>query len=49
MIILFLYSLIPSWRWKFWMELQYAQVEAVFVDLPLMAWGAYMIVRSAGG
>lgn len=49
MIILLLSGLFPSWRWQFTQTLQYAQLEALFIDIPLMGWGAFMIIKSVGG
>ena len=49
MIILFLSGMFPSWRWHFTQTIQYAQLEVLFVDLPLMLWGAIMIIKSVGG
>lgn len=48
MIILFLDAIYPEWNWRSSQTIQYAQLEVLFVDLPMMIWGAYMFITWMG-
>lgn len=48
MLILALSLMFPSWKWSAPMTTQYAYMEVLFIDLPLVAWGTGMVIHFSG-